>query len=151
MMKSIVAALTLTLFGGVAAADRDNHHDHDRGPVARDHRGDEHRVNRPAQRANRRVISRRAVYANNGRFVFASGSRAYTRPVIHARYYNARVRPAIVVENYQPEPGYIWVSGQWAWSGREWLWGDGHFVADPQYSNYYDDGSYDYSVNFSIH
>jgi len=137
---------------GIGSADRRDHRRddrHDKRPVVRDHK--QHRVNRPAQRANRRVIPRRAVHVHNGHFVFAGGvSRAYHRPVIRARYYNVRVRPQIIVENYRPEPGYIWVRGQWIWSGYEWRWGDGHFVPDPQYSNYYDDGSYDYSVNISI-
>jgi len=155
MLKFLVTALTFTLFGGIASADhRDNHRDDrdDKRPAGFDHRDHQpERVNRPAQRANRQVIARRPVYVNNGRFVFAGGvSRAYTRPVIHARYYNARVHPQLIVENYRPEPGYIWVSGQWRWSGDEWRWGEGHFVPDPQYSNYYDDGSYDYSVNIRL-
>jgi hypothetical protein len=155
MLKFMVAALTFTVLGGVASADHgDDHRDHrdDKRAVAVDHRNNQPgRVNRPAQRANRRVVARRAVYANNGRFVFAGGgSHVYTRPVIHARYYDARVRPQLIVENYSPEPGYVWSRGQWSWSGREWRWGDGHFVPDPQYSNYYDDGSYDYSVNISL-
>jgi hypothetical protein len=155
MLKFIVTALTLTMLGGIASADRRNDRREDRDdkrPVVRDHRNNQpQRVNRPAQRADRRVLARRAVYVNNGRLVFAGGvSRAYTRPVIRARYYNARVRPQLIVENYSPEPGYIWVRGQWRWSGYEWRWGDGHFVPDPQYSNYYDDGSYDYSVKISI-
>jgi hypothetical protein len=56
--------------------------------------------------------------------------------VIRARYYNVRVRPQLIVENYPPEPGYIWMRGQWTWSGAEWRWADGHYLADPQYSNY---------------
>jgi hypothetical protein len=155
MLKFTVAALTLAMFSGIASADRrDGRHEgrHDKGPTVRDHRDNRpQRVNRPAQRADRHAISRRPVYVNNGRFVFASGgSRAYTRPVIRARYYNPRVRPVMVVENYGSEPGYIWVRGQWMWSGNEWQWNDGHFVPDPQYSNYYDDGSYDYSFNISV-
>jgi hypothetical protein len=142
MYKFISAALMVMMFGGVAAADhdRDQNRDHDRG----------HRENRPAQRADRHVVSRRPVYANNGRFVFGGGvTHAYTRPVTR-RYYNARVRPVMLTENYQNEPGYVWVNGNWTWSGREWLWGDGHYVADPQYSTYYDDGSYDYQIKFRI-
>ena len=74
----------------------------------------------------------------------------YTRPVIHTRYYNARVRPQRIVERYRAEPGYIWVRGHWTWTGHEWRWGDGHFEPDPQYSAYYDDGSYDDSLNISV-
>ena len=147
MLKFIATVLAFTTFGGTASADPDNHRDH--RPVVRNH--EPQRVNRPAQRANRRVIARRPVYVDNGRFAFGGGvSRVYTRPTIRARYYNARVRPLVIVENYRPEPGYVWVRGEWAWSGREWQWGDGHYMPDPQYLNYYDDGSYDYSVNLSI-
>ena len=96
-------------------------------------------------------MTRRPVYVNDGRFVFSSGvSRSYQRPVIYTRYYNARVRPRIIVENYPSEPGYIWVSGGWTWIGSEWQWGGGHYAPDPQYSTYYDDGSYDYSPTFSV-
>lgn len=157
MLRLTLAALTLTLLGGLATADRrDNRRGGDRGgdrrPVIRDHRNDRpQRVNRPAQRPDRRVITRRPVYVNNGRFVFGAGvGRAYVRPVFRTRYYNARVRPQLIVESYGNEPGYIWVRGRWVWGGNEWLWNDGHFEPDPQYSNYYDDGSFDYSVNINI-
>jgi hypothetical protein len=159
MFKFIATAVTLTMFCGLAAADGHDH-DHDnrrddhreRGPAVHEQRNNQpQRVNRPAQRPDRRVISRRPVYVTNGRFQFVGGSsHGYTRPVIRTHYYDARVRPQLMVENYGSEPGYIWVRGQWTWSGREWVWGDGHFVPDPQYSNYYDDGSYDYSANISI-
>jgi hypothetical protein len=155
MLRLIVTALTVTLLGGVAMADRDRGRgDHDRRdhrPNARDHRNDGHRVNRPAQRANRRVLHRQPVRAQNGRYVFAGGvHRTYQRPVIRSRYYNVRARPQLIVESYDPVPGYIWVRGSWAWSGREWRWNDGYFASDPQYATYYDDGSYDYSVNVHI-
>jgi hypothetical protein len=97
------------------------------------------------------VIDRRPIYVVDGRFVFANGtSRAYRRPVLHRRYYNARVRPRLIVEHYRREPGYIWVRGSWTWIGTEWQWGGGHYAPDPQYSVYYDDGSYDYSTTFSV-
>jgi hypothetical protein len=156
MIRLLVTALTLSLLGGVAIADRqhdrrDNQRDKRAGVRdQRDHRPHAKRVNRPAQRADRRVLTRRPIHVTNGHYVFHNGvRRAYTRPVIRARYYNVRHRPQFVVENYAPVPGYIWVRGNWNWNGREWRWNDGHFAPDPQYSNYYDDGSYDYSVSFS--
>ncbi len=156
MLKSIVTLLTLTLLGGLATAD-DKGKRRDRREQAKQRHFDKHhrddqprRVNRPG-RANRKIINRRPVYVSNGNYVFASGTtRVYTRPVIRTRYYNARVRPQFVVENYTAEPGYIWVRGQWSWGGREWIWNDGHYAPDPQFQTYYDDGSYDYSVNISI-
>ncbi len=96
-------------------------------------------------------MNRNPVYVTNNRFVFANGTtRTYRRPVIRARYYNANVRPRLIVESYPIQPGYIWVRGAWAWTGNEWQWGGGHYAADPQYSTYYDDGSYDYSPSFSV-
>ncbi len=155
MIRLLVTGLTVALLGGVAVADRqhdrrDKHRekrtvvgDRDRGQQPR-------RVNRPAQRSNRRAISRRPIHANNGAFVFHNGiRRTYTRPVIQARYYNVRVRPQLVVENYEGVEGYVWVRGSWSWTGREWRWNSGHFAPDMQYSTYYDDGSYDYSISFS--
>jgi len=150
MVRLLITALTFTLFTGVAIADR--HHgrgDNRRGPVVRDHR-DNHRV-QPQHRGDRRVIHRGPVRASNGRFVFAGGvTHVYSRPVFHARYYNRRVRPAYVVENYTPVSGYVWVRGGWTWTGAEWQWGGGYYAADPQYTNYYSDGSYDLRVNVNI-
>ncbi len=149
--------LALTLFGGVAFADRDNRRDrrydrrddrYDRRdrdyrrpaprPVVRDHR--DYRTHRH----DRRAVTRNRVYVNNGRYVFHGGvTRTYTRPVIRQRYYNYRVRPTIIVENYDPVPGYIWVAGQWQWNGYEWTWMSGHYAPDTRYRVWYDDGSWE--------
>jgi hypothetical protein len=152
MLRIIIASLTLSMATGVASADNDKRdHRSNNRPTARDNRGHEpKRVNRPG-RANRRVVQRAPVRASGGRYVFANGvSHTYRRPVIRTRYYNARVRPVLVVENYTPVAGYVWVRGQWAWGGSEWRWGDGYYAADPQYAAYCDDGSFDYSVNIRI-
>ncbi|HWU86674.1 MAG TPA: hypothetical protein VN253_05345 [Kofleriaceae bacterium] len=136
--------LALTLLGGAAFADhrryerRDERRD-DRGPVVRDHREP-----RPVVRQDRRVVTRNRVYVNNGRYVFNGGvSRTYVRPVIRQRYYNVRVRPQIVVENYDPVPGYVWVTGNWQWNGYEWVWTSGYFAPDTRYRVWYDDGSWE--------
>lgn len=124
-------------------------HEGYRGPVVRENVRVNVGYNRPVYRGvvrpDRRVIVRRPIYVNNGYFVgFHGGARiAYTRPVIREHYYDIHVRPAVVVENYPPQSGYIWVRGQWAWDGREWIWQSGHYEADPAYNNYYDDGSWD--------
>jgi hypothetical protein len=157
MRNFLVVALALSMFGGIAAADRRGNGRGDRQdnrrPSVREYRGNPPpaRTNRPARRADRRAINRNTVYATDGRFAFSNGrTRVYRQPVIRARYYNARVRPRLIVERYPVEPGYIWVRGAWTWSGSEWRWGGGHYAPDPQYSVYYDDGSYDYSSNFSV-
>jgi hypothetical protein len=152
MIRLLVTGLTLTLLGGVAMADRQNDRRGDKRPTVsdRDNRSQPKRVNRPAQRSNRRAIARRPIRASNGAFVFHNGiRRSYTPPVIQTRYYNVRYRPQLVVENYEAVPGYIWVRGSWSWTGREWRWNSGHFAPDMRYSNYYDDGSFDYSISFS--
>ena len=145
-----LALLALTLLGGVATADwdrgrdRGRRHDrydrHDRGGVVvRDHR-DYRR-----DRRDRRAVSRNRVYVSNGRYVFSGGvSRSYVRPVIRHRYYEVRVRPTIIVENYDPVPGYVWVTGSWQWNGYEWTWMSGHYAPDTRYRVWYDDGTYEY-------
>ena len=149
------------LMGGVAAADRDRgwrgHRDssrHSGGTVVRDHRHREPvRVDRRDYRDNRyrdrhrgnyRRVDRRPVYVNNGRFVFNGGySRHYTRPVIRQRYYDYRYRPQVIIQNYDPVPGYVFVQGHWNWSGYEWLWVDGYWAPDPSYQQ-------DYGVNVQV-
>ena len=162
------------LFGGVASADRDWRHGRDTshrsgGTVVRDHRHQNYNHNRVYRNNNyrnnnyrnkyyrndyrndyrnraRHRVDRRPVYVNNGRFVFHGGiSRTYTRPVIHHRYYDYRYRPSIIVENYDPVPGYIWVQGHWSWNGYEWIWTAGYYAPDPNYQYSYD---YDYGYGY---
>jgi len=88
------------------------------GPVVRDHRG-------PAPVAHVRV--------DHGRYVFPGGVvRTYRAPVIREHYYNMHVRPALVVENYEPVPGYVWMRGGWTWGGAEWVWTPGYFAPASQ-------------------
>ena len=134
-MRRIIplALLALTLLGGTALADRDHrgsrHHDRRGGVVVRNHQ-------RPQARPVRHVnVQRRPVYVNNGYYHFNNGARyRYTRPVIRQRYYDYRVRPQIIVENYQPMAGYVWVAGNWQWNGAEWIWISGHYAIDPRYA-----------------
>ena len=57
--------------------------------------------------------------------------RTYRRPVIREHYYDVHVRPAIIVESYDPVPGYVWVAGGWNWGGSEWVWTPGYWaIAD---------------------
>ena len=69
---------------------------------------------------------------SSGRYVFPGGVvRVYKRPVIREHYYDMHVRPAMVVEAYDPVPGYVWVGGNWTWGGSEWVWTPGYWsVAD---------------------
>jgi len=136
--------LVLTATAGSAMADRRDHGRNQR-PVIRDHRNHNQRHVQPRREVRRdyRYVDRRPVRVNNGRFVFNGGyTRTYTRPVIRHHYTNYRVRPQILVENYETVPGYIWVAGQWQWNGYQWTWVDGHYQPDQsyQYSNF-DNGS----------
>jgi len=146
MRRLILTAVALTLFGGVASADRWRGHDNrrDNRVVVRDHRwnnNDNHRWN---ERDNRRyydqrrvVVQRRPVYVNRDRYVFNNGRYfTYHRPVIRQRYFDFRYRPQIIVENYDPVPGYIWIQGGWQWNGYEWCWIAGHYEQDPSYYGY---------------
>ena len=156
-MKRIISTslLFLTIAGGTALAD----HRHGGGGGGRPNvvvRGGGHAsggvvvrqntrpVYRGTIRPNRRVVTRRTVIVNNGNYTFHNGHTIrYSRPVIRQRYYDVRYRPQIIVENYPAEPGYVWVSGQWAWDGYEWQWSSGHYEPDAQYNVYYDDGSWE--------
>lgn len=154
MRRIILTAIALVLCGGVASADRwRGHRDTSHrsgGTVVRDHRHREpvrveRRGNFYRDRDYRRHrVERRPVYVNNGRYVFHGGvSRAYHRPVIRHRYYDYRYRPQIIVENYDPVPGYLWVQGSWNWNGYEWVWTSGYWMPDSNYDNSYYDNSYD--------
>jgi hypothetical protein len=136
MMKRIIelaAAVSLT-FTGVAQADHWHGGHGGGGPVIRDHRGPagpvvrDHRGEGPGPVVRERRIEH--VRVSGGRYVFPGGVvRTYHRPVIRTHYYDVRVRPAVVVENYDPVPGYVWVGGNWTWGGAEWVWSPGYWAA----------------------
>jgi hypothetical protein len=148
----LLTLLVLTATGGAAFADH-----YRRGEFRGDFRaGAGVSIRNPhdriwTQRDHQRVY-RRPVYINNGYYQFRNGSRyRYERPVIHRRYYDYRVRPQIVVENYQPVYGYNWVPGQWQWNGYEWIWTSGYYANDPSCDHGYNDGyndSYDDGVRY---
>ena len=161
MRKIILAALVLTLgLSSAAYADRDHRgRDRDRQFRGRGNQGLVVRDNRNWNRGqvrwvrgNDRVVVRhhhhhhrpRIVYANNGYYAFGPNIRyRYARPVIARRYFDIRYRPALIVENYAPVTGYIWVRGHWNWNGYEWMWVPGHYEIDQSYYNNGYNGSYD--------
>jgi hypothetical protein len=157
IVTGLLTTLLLTTLASSAIADgRGDHRDRndDRG----DRRGGDRdrrpaaprRVDRPAIRPDRRAIERRPVFVDNGQLRFGGVSRSYERPVIRDHYYDRRARPRVLTENHGDQPGYIWLAGAWIWTRDEWRWTDGHFIPDPQYATYYDDGSYDYAVKITI-
>lgn len=143
-MRRIILFTLIALVASSGAALADRH----RGDHRDDHRSrvtfrNPHERTYPQR--ERRVIYRQPVRATNGYYQFHSGARyRYVRPVIHRRYFDYRVRPQIVVENYQPVTGYVWVPGQWQWNGYEWTWTSGYYQVDASYSAGYD-SSYDSS------
>lgn len=99
-------------------------HNHGGGVVVRDHRGPTI-VERGGHGGPRGSHVRMA----GGRYVFPGGVvRVYKRPVIRERYYNMHRRPALIVETYDPVPGYVWVAGSWNWGGAEWMWSPGYWA-----------------------
>ncbi|MBL9012695.1 MAG: hypothetical protein JNL83_00870 [Myxococcales bacterium] len=160
-MKRIITltALVLGLTGGIAAADRgrDGWRDRDRINDRRDNNRWDRRDNRWDRRDSRwdrrdnrwdrrdRVrVNRVRPWFRDGRWHFHGNTyRSYTRPVINVRYRDYYRRPALVVENYDPVPGYIWVQGNWSWNGYEWVWLSGRYEIDQSYNDgYYDDTYY---------
>ncbi|MGE3457281.1 MAG: hypothetical protein AB7O24_19365 [Kofleriaceae bacterium] len=97
--------------------------------------------NRDHRRVERRGSYRRPIYVSGNRYSFGNGRYyTYRRPVIKYRYRNYYQRPAVIVESYDPVPGYIWVQGNWQWNGVEWIWQPGHYEVDAtSYDTYYYD------------
>jgi hypothetical protein len=145
----LVTIFSLVFASGIASADRGRrgggHRDgHRGGPVVRDHRSApggvvvrDHRGPRHDNRFGGRHDRghhrghHKHVRVSGGRYVFPGGVvRVYKRPVIRERYYNRRVRPAIIVEHYDPVPGYVWVRGNWTWGGGEWIWTPGYWAVE---------------------
>ncbi|MFT3697124.1 MAG: hypothetical protein QM831_28535 [Kofleriaceae bacterium] len=59
------------------------------------------------------------------------------RPFIREHYYHYGYRPRLIVENYGPREGYLWIHGEWAWNGYEWIWAPGHYEPDPAFVEVY--------------
>src|ERR1041385_5629844 len=141
MKRIIITLLTLASLGGVASADRGHRGG---GPVVRDHRpwnapvrtwGGSGRTYTQGRTYSRPTYNRGYVYSRPS----WSGVRVtrhpifVRRPEIRYHYYNYYQRPSVIVENYPSMPGYIWVAGQWQWSGYEWIWQPGHYEPDASY------------------
>ena len=118
--------------GGGATVVRDHRSHAGGGAVVRDHRGSGGTVVRDHRgySGGTAVRERRGpVRVSGGRYVFPGGVvRTYRAPVIRTHYYSYYRRPALIVESYEPVPGYAWVRGSWRWSGVEWLWVPGYWV-----------------------
>ena len=133
MRGTLRVAAILCALVGTSYAD---HHHGGHGPVVRDHRGPERVVvheRGPVVRDHRGPVVTH-VRVSGGRYVFPGGVvRTYRRPVFHEHYRNHHMRPAVIVESYDPVPGYVWVAGNWNWGGSEWVWQPGYWsvAAEP--------------------
>ncbi|CAN5848572.1 hypothetical protein BH11MYX2_BH11MYX2_14270 [soil metagenome] len=78
----------------------------------------------------------RPSFRNNTWYFSGGVTRTYHRPEMHYHYRNYSSRPTILVENYDPMPGYIWMAGDWSWNGVEWMWAPGHYEIDASYNDY---------------
>jgi len=142
-MRLIIFSLLAVVSVGVVAAD-EAQADRNRRTYSRPvYRTNTTRVYTGRVSPNRRVYTRTHVHVTNGHYRFHDGtSFQYRRPIINRRYYDFRVRPTVIVENYPARGGYIWTSGHWNWNGSEWNWIGGHYAPDPAIQTYYDDGSW---------
>lgn len=132
MRGTLHVAAVLCALVGTTYADH-YHGDRGHGPVIRDHRGGDGPVAHgggpgPVIRDHRGPTH---VRVTNGRYVFPGGVvRTYRRPEIHEHYRDFHRRPALIVETYDPVPGYMWVRGGWTWDGGEWVWTPGYWAAE---------------------
>jgi hypothetical protein len=104
----MLSTLALVLSGGAAFADRW-------------HGGGYHGGGYRGGVVVRGGYSRPVVYGGYRRPIYVGG------PVIREHYYSYYHRPALIVENYGPREGYVWVRGGWTWNGYEWIWAPGHY------------------------
>jgi hypothetical protein len=136
--KLVLAALGLVLSSGVAMADHWRGEGHGRVVVetrGRDRVVVEPRHDRVYVNGGGRVYNNHVYLGHGDRYYFNGGRdyRVYHRPVIRERYYDYRVRPRVIVENYDPMPGYVWIQGGWQWNGAEWQWFGGHYAVEGGY------------------
>lgn len=139
MRRIITIALCLASLGGVASADRGHHRGN--APTVRDHRSGGVSV-QPSRRYVQPRYHYQPRYQSSYRVVHRPIFVRH-RPVIRYRYYNYYQRPSIIVENPRPLAGYYWVNGSWQWNGAEWIWMQGHYEPDPNWTGDYYQPDYD--------
>ena len=44
-------------------------------------------------------------------------------------YHDRPAPPPLIVEDYGPRHGYVWVRGHWRWNGNRYVWIRGHYRA----------------------
>ena len=148
MKKIILSALVLALTSGAAMADRSHGSGHASGGARQGgvvvHSNGGHSNGgfhgNSGWHGNTVVHERggrgyeRPYYHTHG---VARGNIWFNRPVIREHYYHYGYRPSLIVENYGPREGYVFVRGDWQWNGAEWLWMPGHYEPDQAYVEVY--------------
>jgi hypothetical protein len=128
-MKALpIAALVLTLGGGVASADRFG--GHVGGHVSGGGRVVAHESFHGGFGGHGPVVARGGGYYHGGYYGHGYGYRApiyVGHPFIRDHYYNYGYRPELIVEDYPARDGYAWVRGSWGWNGAEWIWSPGYY------------------------
>lgn len=51
------------------------------------------------------------------------------RPAPVVVYRDRPAPPPLIVEEYGPRQGYVWVQGHWRWNGHRYVWIRGHYRA----------------------
>ena len=137
-LSTLSVVVTGILGGGVALADRGGEH---RAPIRQPVRSPVRENRVEARRGveqrveNRREIGRPIIHREPVRFDSRyAGHRyengRYLRETIRERYFDYNVRPRMLIESFgAPVDGYVWVAGDWEWSGAEWIWVAGHYQA----------------------
>lgn len=130
-MKIIAtAALLLGLSSGSALADR-------RHGESWGHRSSRHAWNPSGTwHGSVQVRPQWTSYRGHREYVAPRRPIYVSSPIIRERYFDFRIRPRVVVENYAPMTGYYWVNGRWDWNGVEWQWTPGHYEPQQTYSSY---------------
>lgn len=144
-MRLILSLFSLTMIGGVAAAEphrgesrsgrvhaQQSSYAHAQRPHS-DHRGTRAQ---PRHDDDDYQTTRRSHVVNG---------RGGHRQMLVQRHYDHGHRPAPMREHHAHVDGHVWVPGQWAWNGYEWIWQAGRYDVDPAYGSsgagvYYDSG-----------
>ena len=141
MLSTLSIVATGILTGGIASANT-THREPVRGPVVQHERttavGRGRFEGQTPARVEHREVSRPVVISrtfNNDRFNdrfenmrYEHGR--YVREGFNERYFDIRFQPAPIFEDIgAPVSHYNWVAGTWQWSGAEWIWIAGHYIA----------------------
>jgi hypothetical protein len=134
MLSTLSIVATGILTGGIASANT-MHREPVRTTVVHEVRTPvRERVEVRSPVVQRERIEQRPVVINRGFDTRFENMRydhgRYVRAGFNERYFDIRVQPAPIFEDIgAPVAGCTWVAGNWQWSGAEWTWIAGHYIA----------------------